>query len=180
MKLKLEIKQSIKISEAPIIVMALENLYTRFFSHTSLDKTKIKKAIQMFKNSSHTMYIEKLENGISGIVKSQSGKDLEYASFLWNSGDFCCGTQNVHRCGGLRGGICKHIILVLIAAVKNGDISEDEAILWLEKSLSKSCNFGAHHLELQALFIKYQTMLNSNGEVDWKPVELSSEDYIGF
>lgn len=96
---------------------------------------KVDKAISMFKRERNLLYITRESDAISAVIKSQSHPyELEYAIKLNSDGSFFCGTQNLRPCGGLRGQICKHIILALIAVIKSKEATPNELIEWVKKS----------------------------------------------
>ena len=96
---------------------------------------RIEKAIKMYRKEVNLLYIDKSDEFLKAVVKSQTHPEkLEYAVKLSDKGRFFCGTQNLFPCGGLRGKICKHIILALIAAIKSNQGNIDELIKWVDKS----------------------------------------------
>ena len=69
---------------------------------------KVQKAIAMFRKERNLLYIDKTDNVFKAVIKSQSQPNVyEYACTLRSDGSYFCSSQNLYRCGGLRGGICK-------------------------------------------------------------------------
>ena len=138
---------------------------------------RIDKAITMYKREVNLLYIDKTNESLKAVVKSQTNpNNLEYAVKISSEGKFFCGTQNLHPCGGLRGKICKHVILALIAAIKSGQGNIDELIKWVEKS--KTYKPTLDKAEATAIFMKYQNAIE--GVIEWRPVEILPEDFFAF
>lgn len=138
---------------------------------------RIDKAIKMYKKEVNLLYIEKDNNGLKAVIKSQTHpENLEYAVNLTSNGDFFCGTQNLFPCGGLRGKICKHIILASFAAIKSNQGTVDELIQWIDKTKTKKPYFDKDYAT--RIFLKYQNALD--GKIEWRPVEILPEDFIAF
>jgi hypothetical protein len=144
---------------------------------------KIHKAINMLRREKNLLYIEKSEGNLRAVVKSQTNpKKLEYACSIKANGSFFCGTQNLYPCGGLRGTICKHIILTLIATVKQGYMKNDEIIDWVKKTINYRPKLDKS--EASSIFKHYQSALNAkpNGtqKLEWRPVEILPEDFMAL
>lgn len=138
---------------------------------------RITKAIRMFKKESNLLYIDKDSASLRAIVKSQTHPDkLEYAILLNSDGRFFCGTQNLYPCGGLRGKICKHIILALIATIKSNQGTANELIKWVDNT--KGVRPKLIKPQATAIFVRYQNALE--GKIEWRPVEILPEDFMAF
>ena len=138
---------------------------------------RINKAISMFRREKNLLYIDKDDDSLKAIIKSQTKPNqLEYAISLKSNGDFFCGTQNLFPCGGLRGKVCKHIILALIAVIKSGVGTQNEMIKWVDNTLSHRPKFIKS--EATEIFIKYKYALE--GKIEWRPIEVLPEDFMAF
>jgi hypothetical protein len=138
---------------------------------------RIDKAINMYKKEINLLYIDKNAESFKAVIKSQTHPEsLEYAVKLSSKGNFFCGTQNLHPCGGLRGKICKHIILALIAVIKTNQGTIDEMIKWVDKTKLNKPYFDKN--EATRIFLKYQNALE--GVIEWRPVEILPEDFFAF
>ena len=138
---------------------------------------RITKAIRMFKKESNLLYIDKDNESLRAIVKSQTHPDkLEYAILLNSDGSFFCGTQNLYPCGGLRGKICKHIILALIATIKSNQGTVNELIKWVDNT--KGIRPKLIKPQATAIFVRYYNALE--GKIEWRPVEILPEDFMAF
>ncbi|MFX1410386.1 MAG: hypothetical protein ACFFA6_08535 [Promethearchaeota archaeon] len=138
---------------------------------------RINKAISMFRREKNLLYIDKDDDSLKAVIKSQTKPNqLEYAISLKSNGDFFCGTQNLFPCGGLRGKVCKHIILALVAVIKSGVGTQNEMIKWVDNTLSHRPKFIKS--EATEIFIKYKYALE--GKIEWRPIEVLPEDFMAF
>ncbi len=140
------------------------------------DSARISKAISMLKKSTFELFSEQNASGVVGIVKSQTDKDLVYACKLGAEGTFACCTQNLAPCGGLRGALCKHLLVLIIGLAKSGEIDSDEAAhrVIASKKQAPTLNKDA----MANVFLRYQGA--TIGEIDWRPTETIPEDYYAF
>lgn len=136
---------------------------------------KIQRALSMFQKSKNILYIRADGDGIIGIIKSQTKEELDY-SICIDSKRYFCGTQNIRVCGSLRGGICKHILLGLIASVKSGVLDQKKA-LDLIVSVSKSGPIYDRS-KAKSIFEEYEHY--KSGTIDWRPIEIFPEDLLAF
>ncbi len=140
---------------------------------------KIEKAISMFKRERNLLYIDSdpVAGTLRAVIKSQSHpEELEYAIFLNKTGNFYCTTQNLRPCGGLRGQICKHILLGLVALVKSGAMKGQELSGWVKETIANKPALNKD--DATQIFLKYKNALT--GEVDWRPVEIMPEDFMAL
>lgn len=140
------------------------------------DQARITKALSMLQQESFQLFNEQDEAGVWGIIKSQTSSELVYACKLGRDGTFCCCTQNLNPCGGLRGALCKHILVLAIGLTKAGSLDLDEAA----KSISASRNEvpKLDKERMTSVFLKYKGA--QNGELDWRPTETLPEDYYAY
>lgn len=139
--------------------------------------TKITKAITMFKKERNLLYIDgdPVAGTMKAVIKSQTHPDeLEYAVFLNKAGRFFCTTQNLRPCGGLRGQICKHIVLGMIAIAKSGTMDSRDLSGWVRQTINNRPALDKD--EATQIFLKYKDALD--GKLDWRPVEILPEDLM--
>nr|MDO8119380.1 hypothetical protein [Candidatus Sigynarchaeota archaeon] len=138
---------------------------------------KIEKAIHMLKREKSLLFIEKDEHILRSVIKSQSHPgQLEYATSIDADGQYFCCSQNLNHCGGLRGSICKHIILALVASVKAGTGRGPELLGWVQRTVKVKPVLNKQ--EAADIFIRYKYALD--GTIEWRPVELCPEDFMAF
>lgn len=142
----------------------------------TVDKDRLKKSLSMLKKESFELFSEVNNDSVVGIVKSQTDKDLVYSCRLTAGGEYSCCTQNLNVCGGLRGAICKHILVLILGLAKANQLNPDSADLWARAS-------AMHQAKLDK-DIASQTFLRYKGaeagEVDWRPTETTPEDFYAF
>ncbi|MBX9694000.1 MAG: pentapeptide repeat-containing protein [Cyanobacteria bacterium] len=160
--------------KAEVDCQTVEELIDRL--SRSLDSSKMEKAMKMLKKDSFQLYSELDYNKISGIVRSQTDEELVYACSLDEDGNYCCCTQNLKSCGGLKGSICKHLLVLLVGLAKSGAIDCHQAACWSIASSALRAKLNRENMA--ALFIKFQGALA--GDIDWRPTETMPEDYYSF
>ncbi|MCB9686169.1 MAG: hypothetical protein H6735_14100 [Alphaproteobacteria bacterium] len=65
-------------------------------------------------------------------MKSQNDPSLVYSCRITYEGDYSCCTQNLNVCGGLRGSVCKHILVLTIGLVQGKALSSAAALALAE------------------------------------------------
>ena len=113
---------------------------------------------------------------MTGVVKSQTDKDLVYACRIGEDGNFCCCTQNLNICGGLKGSVCKHLLVLMIGLVKARKLSPRKVDRWIARSPGPQPKLDRE--TMTDIFIKYKGA--EAGEIDWRPTETLPEDYYSL
>ncbi len=138
-----------------------------------VDKAKIDKATKMLKAERFKLFNDVAETHLAGVVKSQTDPDLVYACRIEADGAYACCTQNLNICGGLRGSICKHLLVLIIGLVKAGELDPSIIDEWVSKS--NDTKPALNKETMGEIFIRYKGA--EAGEVDWRPTETVPEDY---
>jgi uncharacterized protein YjbI with pentapeptide repeats len=141
-----------------------------------IEKPKIDKATKMLKASRFKLFNDVTDQYVSGVVKSQTDPDLVYACRLDEEGHYACCTQNLNICGGLRGSICKHLLVLIVGLVQAGELDPTTIDGWIAKTHSIKAELDKENMG--AIFIKYKGA--EAGEVDWRPTETVPEDYYAL
>ncbi len=142
-----------------------------------IDPDKLLKALDMMKKSKFQLFAEVSTDQLIGVVKSQSDSDLVYSCKLDSQGGYSCYTQNLKVCGGLRGSLCKHLLVLLIGTTKSGQSGTTTNLLaWI--SASNSRKPLADKETATATFLRFKSA--EAGELDWRPTETIPEDYYMF
>ncbi len=94
------------------------------------DSAKLDKAMKMLKADRFRLFAKVDDNGLVGVVKSQSDPDLVYSCRLASDGTYGCCTQNLNVCGGLRGSPCKHLLVLVVGLTQAGEIEPATAHDW--------------------------------------------------
>jgi hypothetical protein len=140
------------------------------------DQSRMSKATKMLQADRFQLFSEVTETQLTGVVKSQTDPSLVYACRLSSTGDFCCCTQNLFACGGLRGALCKHLLVLLVGLAQSGVLDPAKANAWAKASQRKKPKLDSEGMS--ATFIKYKGA--QAGEIDWRPTETIPEDYYAY
>jgi len=85
------------------------------------------------RNLNKVPYVEMFNGRLQGVVSSGSSATRVYCSWIEaGTGDYYCSTNNNRRCGGLRGGGCKHIDSMISQAIFHFGGDELAAFLGVE------------------------------------------------
>src|SRR5262249_16946041 len=118
------------------------------------DVEKIKKATKMLKAERFKLFNDIAERHLSGVVKSQTDPDLVYACHLKDDGTYACCTQNLNICGGLRGSICKHLLVLIIGLTQAGELDPASIDDWIAKTHKSKPTLDKE--VMGEIFIKYK------------------------
>jgi uncharacterized protein YjbI with pentapeptide repeats len=137
---------------------------------------RLKKAGSMLKAERFQLFAEVQDDSLVGIVKSQSSADLVYSCRLASTGAFSCCTQNLRPCGGLRGALCKHLLVLIVGLAKAGRLDSATVNHWVD--LSRGVRPAIDEEIMSATFLRYKGA--EAGEVDWRPTETIPEDFYAM
>jgi uncharacterized protein YjbI with pentapeptide repeats len=138
------------------------------------DPSRMKKAIAMLKKDAFQLFAETSPQQVTGVVKSQTDAALVYAVRLADDGKFSCCTQNLNPCGGLRGAICKHILVLLIGLTRSDELDATLVDQWVNATKIRQPELDKD--AMANTFLKYKGA--EAGEIDWRPTETLPEDYF--
>lgn len=142
----------------------------------SLEKSRIGNAVSMLKKDRFQLFSELTDNHVIGIVKSQTDPDLVYSCRLGSAGDFSCCTQNLKPCGGLRGAICKHLLVLLIGLAQRDEQQAQTLFAWILASQRHKPTLDK--MAMSETLLRYKGA--EAGEIDWRPMETIPEDYFAI
>src|SRR3954451_15102182 len=77
------------------------------------------KALKMLKAERFQLFSQVESDSLLGVVKSQTDPDLVYSCRLAADGTFACCSQELSLCLGLRGALCKHILVLVVGLTRN-------------------------------------------------------------
>ncbi len=140
------------------------------------DSSRLSKATKMLKADRFQLFTNVDQDSVAGVVKSQSDSDLVYSCMLNADGNFACCTQNLNPCGGLRGALCKHLLVLIVGLTKSGELDASRVDDWINSSKIKKPNLDKD--AMSEILLKYKGA--EAGEVDWRPTETIPEDYFTF
>ena len=141
-----------------------------------VERERMQKAAAMLKKERFQLFAEAKDGSLVGIVKSQSDKDLVYSCQLTSAGSFGCCTQNLRPCGGLRGALCKHLLVLIVGLAKAGHLDAATVDHWI--NLSRGHKPAIDEESMSATFLRYKGA--EAGEVDWRPTETIPEDFYAM
>ena len=142
----------------------------------STDASRMSKVTKMLRAERFQLFSSVTDDAVLGVVKSQTDADLVYACQLTKSGDFFCCTQNLNHCGGLRGALCKHLLVLAVGLTQSGQLDPSLAHAWATASRKKKPALDKD--TATATFVRYKGA--EAGEVDWRPTETIPEDYYAL
>jgi hypothetical protein len=142
----------------------------------STDASRMSKVTKMLRAERFQLFSSVTDEHVTGVVKSQTDADLVYACRLGKDGGFFCCTQNLNHCGGLRGALCKHILVLAIGLARSGELDPTLANTWASASRKKKPALDKD--AATATFVRYKGA--EAGEVDWRPTETIPEDYYAL
>ncbi len=140
------------------------------------DPAKLSKALLMLKAERFQLFSQIEKDSIVGVVKSQTSADLAYSCRLASDGSFSCCTQNLRPCGGLRGSLCKHLLVLIVGLTRSGQLDSATVDEWVSASRKRKPVLDAELMS--ATFLRYKGA--EAGEVDWRPTETIPEDYYAL
>lgn len=151
-----------------------DSFMARFAS--GVDGERLKKSLKMLKADRFELFSEVTDDAIVGVVKSQTDASLVYSCRLTSQGEFCCCTQNLNPCGGLRGALCKHLMVLIIGMTKDGGLAPQSAATWAHASSRRKPVLDKD--AMSETLLRYKGA--EAGEIDWRPTETVPEDYYAF
>jgi hypothetical protein len=143
--------------------------------HT-IEAGRLSKATAMLKAERFQLFANVGEDALVGVVKSQSDPDLVYSCRLTSDGKFSCCTQNLNACGGLRGALCKHLLVLVVGLTRASRLDPATAATWVDAS--KKQKPAIDRDAMSATFLRYKGA--EAGEIDWRPTETIPEDYYAL
>ncbi|MCA9110357.1 MAG: pentapeptide repeat-containing protein, partial [Planctomycetaceae bacterium] len=139
----------------------------------NFDASRLKKAMSMLKADSFQLFADVQSDSITGVVKSQTDADLVYSCRLDAEGTFACCTQNLNPCGGLRGALCKHLLVLIVGLTKGEELDPTTVNSWVAASKLQGPKLDKDLMS--EVFLRYKGA--EAGEIDWRPTETVPEDY---
>lgn len=134
---------------------------------------RTEKALKMLKKERFQLYSHITPQQVVGVVRSQTDAELVYACMLNDAGNFSCCTQNLKPCGGLKGALCKHLLVLVIGLTRSEQLEAAKAANWVIQSKFHQPKMLKDMMS--DVFLQYKGALV--GEFDWRPTETVPEDY---
>lgn len=140
------------------------------------EAAKLEKALSMLKADRFKLYAQVESDSVVGVVKSQSDAELVYSCRIAADGSFACCTQNLNVCGGLRGSLCKHLLVLIVGLANGNELDLAEMDSWVAGSRAQKPALDKD--VMSATFLRCKGA--EAGEVDWRPTETIPEDYYAM
>lgn len=146
------------------------------------DIGRIKRALDMLKRERMQLYADVGEQHVAGIVCSQTGYSEYYSTRLSADGRYSCCDPSLAWCMGMGGGVCKHLLVLLMGLVQSQQLAPATARAWLaaaNQPKSRRASGGEPIKDLLAdTILRYKAA--TAGELDWRPTETVPEDFYAF
>lgn len=142
----------------------------------SADPAKLHKAMAMLRADRFQLFVDAGTDQVVGVVKSQGDPSLIYACRLGADGRYSCCTQNLNVCGGLRGSVCKHILVLTVGLAQSDAMPTTTVVDWIAASKRNKPELDKD--AASEVFIRYKGA--EAGEVDWRPTETLPEDFYAL
>jgi hypothetical protein len=141
-----------------------------------VDGARLSKALVMLQAERFQLYAQADGAALVGVVKSQSNPRLVYSCRLAADGSFGCCTQNLRPCGGLRGALCKHLLVLIVGLTKAGQLDPGTVHSWVRASRNQRPSNDRD--PMSETFLRYKGA--EAGAIDWRPTETVPEDYYAL
>lgn len=138
-----------------------------------VDPARLDKALAMLKAERFQLYSQVDAGALIGVVKSQGDVRLIYSCRLAADGTFACCTQDLITCGGLKGRVCKHILVLAVGLARAGQVEFASVLDWVTASCQHRQKIDKD--AMSETFLRYKAA--EAGEIDWRPTETIPEDY---
>jgi hypothetical protein len=140
------------------------------------DAARMAKVTRMLRAECFQLFSAVSDDHLTDVVKSQTDVSLVYACRLARDGGFFCCTQNLMPCGGLRGALCKHILVLVIGTAQSGALDAAAANAWASASRTAKPVLDKH--AATTTLARHQRA--ESGELDWRPTETTPDDYAAL
>jgi len=134
---------------------------------------KLDKALDLLQETPLELFYDLGEKTVSGVVRAPTDPDLAFCCHLGDDGSYGCCSSNLSTCNGLRGSLCKHLLVMLIGLVQKGLLPGDRAAHWVAATEGNKpetdkdlCSRALERVESA-----------SNGKADWKPIQTNPTDF---
>jgi len=134
---------------------------------------KLDKALDLLQATPLELFYDLSKTSVSGVVRAPDDPDLAFCCHLSDEGAYGCCSSNLATCNGLRGSLCKHLLVLLVGLVQKGVLPADRAAEWVAASTGNKpetdkelCSQSLERLESAG-----------RGGATWKPVATNPDDF---
>lgn len=162
------------LAETPQAPLSFDEFLRRL--EDSVDPERLEKSLVMLRSESFQLFADVTADALVGVVKSQTNAARVYSVRLTSYGVYSCCTQNLRPCGGLRGAMCKHLLVLIIGLTKAGQLDPTKADLWARASRIQFPTLDKNIMS--ETFLRYKA--TESGDLDWRPTVTIPEDFYSF
>jgi hypothetical protein len=141
-----------------------------------VDVRRLGRALEMLKAERFQLYSQVEENALLGIVRSQTEPDKVYSCRLDAGGHFACCAQDLVPCLGMRGALCKHLLVLIVGLTRGAEIDAEAVERWVQATRRQRPKVERD--VMSETLLRYTAA--QAGEVDWRPTETVPEDYYAL
>jgi hypothetical protein len=141
-----------------------------------VDPGRLSRALEMLKAERFQLFSQVDGDTLVGVVRSQRVEDLVYSCRLTAEGRFACCSQDLAPCLGLRGALCKHLLVLVVGLVRGREVQPAAAEEWVRASRKHQPDPDPD--QQAATLLRFKAA--QAGEVDWRPTETIPEDYYAL
>jgi uncharacterized protein YjbI with pentapeptide repeats len=134
---------------------------------------KLDKALDLLQATPLELFFDLSQSSVSGVVRAPDDPDLAFCCHLSDDGAYGCCSSNLATCNGLRGSLCKHLLVLLVGLVQKGVLPADRAAQLVAASTE---NKPETDKELCSQSLERLESADRGGPV-WKPVATNPEDF---
>jgi hypothetical protein len=104
---------------------------------SSFDSKRVNQAIRILETDAF-LFSQVRPEQITGIVPSQTDREIIWVCSINNDGKFACCSQHFNLCGGMKGALCKHLLALIMNLTKSDAISPVQGLELLLASKNHS------------------------------------------
>jgi hypothetical protein len=156
------------------VPLALDVFVRRLQEHVEF--RRLGRALEMLKGERFQLYSQVEADALLGVVKSQTDPDKVYSCRLGADGEFACCGQDLLPCLGLRGALCKHLLVLIVGLTRSREVEAATVERWVKESRLRKPKFDRD--AMSETFLRYKAA--QAGVIDWRPTETIPEDYYAL
>jgi hypothetical protein len=159
---------------APSEPLSVEAFLKRLPFH--VEGGRLDTALKMLEAERFQLFSQVEADSLAGVVRSQSSASRVYSCRLTAEGAYSCCTQNLRPCAGLKGRVCKHLLVLIVGLIRTGQADPATVERWLKAARAQRPVLDRD--VMSETFLRYKGA--QAGEVDWRPTETIPEDYYAL
>jgi hypothetical protein len=141
-----------------------------------VDLRRLGRALDMLKAERFQLYSQVEADALLGVVKSQTEPDKVYSCRLAADGEFACCGQDLVPCLGMRGALCKHLLVLIVGLARGKEVDAAAVEAWVQATRRQRPKVDRE--VMSETLLRYKAA--QAGELDWRPTETIPEDYYAL